>query len=420
MLPQPHDAADRVEAPKPVRLLARTFESFRYRDFRLMWFGAFTSTTGTWMQLVAESWLVLSLTGSAFYLGLTGFLGELPMLLFSLLGGVIADRMERRKMLLASQYVQMACAFILTILVYFGWVQVSHLLILVFIVGTARSFGGPAYQALVPNLVPRDTLANAIALNSIQFNLARVLGPLFAGLALATFGAAICFALNGLSFVAVIISLYLITSSFRPPPSPDSVWTDMRKGFVFVKSRGSLWQLSILGFVASFCGIPLVTLLPVFARDIFHTGATGYSTMMATSGVGAVIGALLYAGISGIHRKGHFTLRVQLVFAGLLIVFALSRNLLFSYLILFLGGICLMALFASITSLVQLAATEEMRGRVMSIFMLAFRGGMPLGNLTAGFLASQYSPSSTLVVLGLLLGATALPFIFLSSGVKKL
>jgi MFS family permease len=420
MLPQRQEAAQTAVPPKPPRFLGRTFESFRYRDFRLMWFGAFTSTTGTWMQLVAESWLVLSLTGSAFYLGFTAFLGELPMLLFSLLGGVIADRTDRRKMLLASQYVQMACAFILTILVYFGWIQVYHLLILVFIVGTARSFGGPAYQALVPNLVPRDTLPNAIALNSIQFNLARVLGPLFAGLALATLGAAICFALNGLSFVAVIISLYMITSTFRPAPSPDSVWTDMRRGFIFVKSRGSLWQLSILGFVASFCGIPLVTLLPVFARDIFQTGATGYSTMMATSGAGAVTGALLYASLSGIERKGHFTLRVQLVFAALLVLFALSRHLLLSYLILFLGGICLMALFASVTSLVQLATTEEMRGRVMSIFMLAFRGGMPLGNLAAGFLASQISASVTLVILGLLLGVAALPFLFLTSGVREL
>ena len=151
-----------------------------------MWIGAFTSTTGTWMQMVAESWLVLSLTGSAFYLGLTGFLGELPMILFSLVGGVVADRVERRKMLLGSQYVQMTCAFILTVLVYFGWVRIHHLLILVFIVGTARSFGAPAYQALIPNLVNRETLANAIALNSIQFNLARVLGPLLAGLALAS------------------------------------------------------------------------------------------------------------------------------------------------------------------------------------------------------------------------------------------
>jgi len=426
---EPNEAAGRMapqalpqtSAPAPaVGFLARTFQAFLYRDFRIMWFGAFTSTTGTWMQMVAESWLVLSLTGSAFYLGLTGFLGELPLILFSLVGGVVADRVERRKMLLGSQYVQMTCAFVLTILVYFGWVRIHHLLILVFIVGTARSFGAPAYQALIPNLVNRDTLANAIALNSIQFNLARVLGPLAAGAALAGVGATLCFALNGVSFLAVIVSLYLIRSSFRPEPTTDSVWSGMRKGFSFVKSRGALWQLSVLGFITTFCGIPLVTLLPVFAKDVFHTGPTGYSTMMAVSGAGAVSGALLYAAFSSVSGRGYLTLRMQLVFAAFLILFALSRSLVVSYFILFFGGICLMTLFASITSLVQLATTEEMRGRVMSIFMLAFRGGMPLGNLAAGFLASQYSPALTLMVLGVVLSVSALVFIFSGAGVKDL
>ncbi len=406
-------------APAP-RFLARTFQAFLYRDFRIMWIGAFTSTTGTWMQMVAESWLVLSLTGSAFYLGLTGFLGELPLILFSLVGGVVADRFERRKMLLGSQYVQMTCAFILTVLVYFGWVRIHHLLILVFIVGTARSFGAPAYQALIPNLVSRETLANAIALNSIQFNLARVLGPLLAGAALASVGATLCFGLNGVSFLAVIVSLYLIRSSFHPEPTTDSVWSGMRKGFSFVKSKGALWQLSVLGFITTFCGIPLVTLLPVFAKDIYHTGATGYSTMMAVSGAGAVSGALLYATFSSIRRRGYLTLRVQLIFASFLILFALSRSLLISYLILFFAGVCLMTLFASIMSLVQLATTEEMRGRVMSIFMLAFRGGMPLGNLTAGFLASQFSPALTLMLLGVILSVSAFAFIFSGSRVKDL
>jgi MFS family permease len=408
------------ETARAPGVFSRTFQAFHYRDFRIMWMGAFTSTTGTWMQMVAESWLVLSLTGSAFYLGLTGFLGELPLILFSLVGGVVADRVERRKMLLGSQYVQMTCAFILTILVAFGWVRIQHLLILVFIVGTARSFGAPAYQALIPNLVKRETLANAIALNSIQFNLARVLGPLLAGVALAGVGATLCFALNGVSFLAVIVSLYLIRSSFRPDPTTDSVWSGMRKGFSFVKSKGALWQLSVLGFVTTFCGIPLVTLLPIFARDIFHIGSTGYSTMMAVSGAGAVSGALLYAAFSSVSRRGYLTLRVQLVFASSLVLFALSRSLMVSYLILFFAGICLMTLFASITSLVQLTTTEEMRGRVMSIFMLAFRGGMPVGNLVAGFLASQYSPALTLIVLGIVLSLSALIFIFSGAGVKDL
>ncbi len=400
--------------------LSRTFQAYRYRDFRLMWFGAFTSSTGTWMQTVAQSWLVLSLTGSAFYLGLTGFLGEVPFILFTLVGGVVADRFDRRKLLLGSQYVQMTCAFILTALVLLNRVQIWHFLVLVFVAGTAQSFGGPAYQALIPGLVNREAVPNAVALNSIQFNLARVVGPILAGAALASVGAALCFGLNGLSFVAVIISLYLIRTTFKPERTNESVLTGIRNGLSFIKSRGSLWQLSVLGFVSTFCGIPLLTLLPIFAKNIFLTGATGYASMMATSGAGAITGALLYAGIAHRENRGKLTLSVQLAFALLLATFALSRNMVLSYATLFLGGLCLITLFASITALVQLATTEEMRGRVMSVFMLAFRGGMPLGNLAAGYLAAQLSPSVALITGSAILGSTALGFLIAGSGVKKL
>ncbi|HEV8129954.1 MAG TPA: MFS transporter [Acidobacteriota bacterium] len=409
----------RAGKPKPLSL-SRTFQAFRYSDFRLMWLGAFTSTTGTWMQMVAQSWLVFSLTGSAFYLGLTGFFGDLPILLFSLVGGVTADRIDRRKQLLTSQYIQMACAFILTVLVYFGWVRIWHILALVFAAGTGQAFGGPAYQALVPGLVKREDVPNAIALNSIQFNLARVVGPLLAAVAMASVGAVLCFFLNGISFIAVIISLYLIQATFKPEKTTESVLAGMGKGFAFVKEQGPLWQLTVLGFASTFCGIPLLTLLPVFARDVFRMGSTGYSTMMAASGAGAITGALLFAGLGHVERRGIFTLRVQLILALFLGIFAVSRVPLLSYVILFLGGVCLMALFASITSLVQLATSEQMRGRVMSIFMLAFRGGMPLGNLTAGFLASRMTPSLALVSVGALLGMVAVGFMLSGSGVKKL
>lgn len=385
-----------------------------------MWIGAFTSTTGTWMQIVAQSWTVLNLTGSAFYLGLTGFSAELPIILFSLVGGVVADRIDRRKLLLASQYVQMSCAFVLTALVYFGWIRIWHFLALVFAAGTAQAFGGPAYQALIPGLVRREDLPNAIALNSIQFNLARVVGPLLAGAVLASAGAVVCFALNGISFIAVIVSLYLIRATFLPPKTTESVMQGMGQGFSFVRRQEALWKLSLLGFASTFCGIPLLTLLPVFARDIFHLNAAGYSGMMAASGAGAITGALAYAGLGRKENRGPWTLIVQLLLACFLAAFALSRNLALSYLLLFSGGVCLMALFASITSLVQLATSEEMRGRVMSIFMLAFRGGMPLGNLTAGLVASRYSPTVALVGLGTILGVVAMGLLFSRSGIKEL
>ncbi|MDA2923241.1 MFS transporter [Acidobacteria bacterium AH-259-L09] len=407
-------------SPEELAFLSRTFQAFRYRDFRLMWLGSFTSTTGTWMQQVAEAWVVLSLTGSAFYLGLTAFLGQVPVILFTLVGGVIADRVDRRKLLLGSQYVQMITAFVLTLLIYFDWIEVWQLLLLVFVVGSAQAFGGPAYQAIIPGLVRHEHLPNAIALNSIQFNLARTIGPLLAGTALALVGPALCFGLNGLSFVAVIVSLYLIGTSFRPQKTDESVLKGMRKGFVFLKSRGALWQLSLLGFISTFCGVPVITLLPIYARDVFQSGSTGYSIMMAISGAGSVTGALLYASLSKIKSRGKLTLQVQVAMALLIGVFALSGNLLLSYLVLFAGGVCLIVLFASINSLVQLNATEEMRGRVMSIFMLAFRGGMPLGSLVAGSLASQLSPSFALLVMSALLGFSALALLASQNRVKEL
>lgn len=401
-------------------LLSRTFQALYYRDYRLLWFGAFTSTTGTWMQQVAESWVVFTLTGSAFYLGLTSFLGQLPIILFTLVGGVIADRVDRRKVLIISQYVQMATALTLTILIYFEWIQIWHFLVLVFVVGMAQAFGAPAYQALIPNLVKKEDLPNAIALNSIQFNLARVFGPMLAGAVLALVGPTMCFGLNGLSFVAVIVSLYLIRGSFQPKKTDESVMTGIREGIIFVRERAAIWQLSALGFVITFCGVPILTLLPIYAREIFHMETTGYSIMMTVSGIGSVVGALTYASLGNIKGRGKLTLQVQFVMALMIATFALSRNLVLSCMALFLCGICLMILIASISSLVQMAITEEVRGRVMSIFMLAFRGGMPLGSLSGGALASQLSPTLALLSMSLLLGITALVLFASHSPIKKL
>jgi MFS family permease len=400
--------------------LGRTFQAFRYRDFRLLWLGAFTSTTGTWMQLVAQSWVVLQLTGSAFYLGLVSFLSQLPLILLSLVGGAFADRRDRRKLLLFSQYVQMSVAVVLTILVASGHVQVWHFLVLVFVAGSGQAFGGPAYQALIPTLVKRRDVPNAIALNSIQFNLARMIGPVIAGAAFAALGAVFCFGLNAFSFLAVVIALFMINTSFVPQKTHESVVVQIKGGFRYIRSKGSLWQLTILGFVSTFCGVPILTLLPVFAKDVFGLGATGYSNMMAVSGAGSIAGALLYATFSRASRQGLAALRIQIVFAFFLAAFALSRSLTLSCVILFVAGGCLITLFAAITSLVQLATADEMRGRMMSIFMLAFRGGMPLGDLTAGFLASRVSPTFALLVLAGLLTVSASGFLLARSGVERL
>jgi len=205
-----------------------------------------------------------------------------------------------------------------------------------------------------------------------------------------------------------------------PTRTKESVVLQIKGGFSYIWSKGDLWQLTVLGFVSTFCGVPLLTLLPVYAKDIFGLGATGYSNMMAISGAGSIVGALLFATFSKISHQGTLTLWVQLVFAILICLFAVSRSLMLSFFLLFATGLCLISLFASITSLVQVTTDDAMRGRIMSIFMLAFRGGMPLGDLTAGWLASQFSPTIALVVLGTLLGGAALGFLASPSGVKRL
>ncbi len=399
-------------------LLKRTFQALSYREFRVLWLGAFTSTVGTWMQKVAQSWLVLMLTGSAFLLGLDAFLGDAPILLFSLIGGVVADRMDRRRLLLTSQYLQMTFALILAALIYFDKVSVWHILLLSFLTGSAQAFGGPAYQALIPTLVQKKDLSNAIALSSIQFNLARIIGPVVAGLAFTAFGAAACFLLNGVSFLAVIFSLSSFKSRVLTRESGGKLLEELRSGLSFVRQQPVLQALSFLAFCSTFFGVPLITMLPVFARDVFQLGPKGYSGLLACTGVGAVIGALVVAALGNFQQKGKVALALQVFFGAMMILFSLSSALWLSLCALFLAGIALVAVFALITSLVQLKAPEAMRGRVVSIYMMAFRGGTPLGSLTTGFLASQASPAWVLAGNGLMMCLVGGTFLMLRQRVR--
>jgi len=402
------------------RLVRRVAAALTHRDFRILWLGAFVSTIGTWIQKVAQSWLVLTLTGSAFYLGLDSFLGEAPILLFTLVGGVVADRYSRRHLLIASQCVQMACAFTLMALVALDIVRVWHILALSFAAGTAQAFGGPAYQSLIPQLVSKEHLPNAIALNSIQFNLARVIGPLLAGVTLAVGGPAACFGLNGLSFLVVIAALLRLHVQHLPPPAQHSLVDELRGGLVYVRGERPLVALTALAFVATFLGLPLLTFLPIFAQDIFRKGVEQYSTMMAFSGAGAVCGALVVAWLGRFRHMGRTLLVVMGAFGALITLFAASRVLWLSHGLLFLAGAALIIVFSLLTSLVQLIAPNEMRGRVMSIYMVAFRGGSPLGSLAGGWLASRTSAPLVLAVNGVALVGLALYFLTRRQSVRRL
>jgi MFS family permease len=401
-------------------LFRRAFAAFTYRDFRVLWLGAFTSTVGNWMQEVAQAWLVFDLTKSSFYLGLDDFLGQLPILLFTLIGGVVADRQDRRHLLLGSQFVQMTTAFILAGLIFWRLVRVEHILLLSFVAGVGQAFGGPAYQALIPSLVRKDHLPNAIALNSIQFNLARVIGPILAGATLAAWGGAACFALNGASFLVVIVALLALTIRHIAPAEKKPMIQDLKGGLRYAKGQPAIIALTILAALTTFLGLPLLTFLPVFARDVFHGDINRFSHMMAISGVGAVCGALLVAWLGRFRHMGLVLLVVQATFGALVVAFAVSRVPWVSYALLFCTGASLLMVFSMTSSLVQLIVPDQLRGRVVSIYMVAFRGGMPLGSLAAGYAASRSSAPLILGTNGVLILLVALYFLIRSHGVREL
>ncbi len=401
-------------------MLSRTFKAFQYPNFRLLWFGACTSSIGTWMQEIAQNWLVLEMTNSPFLLGLDAFLGDIPIFLFSLVGGVIADRIDRRKVLLGSQYVQMVCAATLAILIATKHVQIWHILTLSFITGTAQSFGGPAYSALVPSLVEKEDLPNAIALNSIQFNLARVIGPVLGGLALKYVGSAWCFGLNALSFVAVIISLFRLRINFNPPRTGDSILTGMTQGFSFIRKQGAMETLIAIAFLMTALAIPMITFLPVFAKNVFHQNELTYTLFLVASGLGSITGALTVASLGNINNKGRVALTMLVALGAGITAFSLSKSVALSCILLFFSGAVLMCAFAMISSLVQLITPNDMRGRVMSVYNVAFRGGMPFGSVTTGWLVPIFTAPTVLSVNGLLLLGLGAYFLLVQRKVAEL
>ncbi len=372
------------------------------------------------MQEMAQNWLVLEKSRDPFMLGLDDFLGNIPILLFSLFGGVVADRMDRRYLLIGSQLVQMTSAFTLVALIVSGRLEVWHILVSSFVVGTAQAFGGPAYSALVPSLVEKEDLPNAIALNSIQFNLARVIGPVLGGLALKYVGAAWCFGLNGLSFIAVIISLSRLHINFKPARTGESILESMKQGFSFIRTQGAMVTLILIAFCMTALAVPMITFLPVFAKNVFQRDEMTYTLFLAASGLGSITGALTVAALGNIPNKGRVALTMLVALGIGIASFSQSTSLPLSCLLLFCSGAVLMCAFAMISSLVQLITTNEMRGRVMSVYNVAFRGGMPLGSLITGFLVPLWSAPTVLTINGLVLLSLGLYFLLVQRRVAAL
>ena len=385
-----------------------------------MWTGACISQIGTQMQTAAQAWKVYELSdGNSFYLGVDVFLAQIPIVLFALVAGVLADRRDRRAILLSSQYTQMACAFTMAILAFTGIIQVWHIWILSFIVGSAQAFGGPSYSALIPTLVPKEHLPNAIALNSIQFNLARVIGPTIGGLALTMLGAEWCFGLNGLSFLVVIGTLYIINVGFVPQRSREPILGSMKQGFGFILSRPGMRPLIVLSFMVTLLGFQIVAFLPPFAEKVLQGGPRTYTTLLSCSGAGAVAGALMVAAFRSKHQGRNQLLTLCLL--GLItFAFALSPNIYVACGLIALAGVALMAVFNMNTSLVQLIVPDDMRGRVMSVYNLAVRGGGAVGPLIFGSLIPIYGPRIVLAGAGVALLALGLYFMTFNRKVTEL
>jgi predicted MFS family arabinose efflux permease len=335
---------------------------------------------------VALAWLIHVRFADPFYLGLRAFASDAPLITFMLVGGAVADRVNRRHILLTSQILQMLFAATLGILYALGRLGIVPILLIAFFTGLAQSQSAPTYQAVITSLVPPRQIPNAVALNSLQFNLSRAIGPVIAGLLLAKWGTGPCFAVNAASFLAVIIALWRIE---LPPPAPatkESLRESLRAGLRHVGESPVLSVLTALGLAGSFLAFPLMTYLPVIAGDVLKTGAEGYSLLLTSFGVGAIGGALATAQRGHVPGRGRLMLATLALYGMTALAAVVATRQILSMAFLFVAGWSLVTAFSTLNSLVQENAPDALRGRVVSIYGLAFRGGMPLGSLVAGVL----------------------------------
>jgi MFS family permease len=459
-----------------------------HRNFRLFWTGAFLSNAGTWMQSVAQAWLVLQLTNSGTWLGVDNFMATSPGLILTLVGGVIADLVDRKRLLIYTQAVAGLAALVLTVLIVTGAVNIWSVLALTFVTGCCWAVSSPSYMALTVDLVEREDLANAIALNSTQFQLARVIGPVAAALTIRAFGLSGCFLANGLSYAAIVAALSQVRferpghargaatgeteaagtagggarindttvndttadgtatgkteagetaagaaeaeaaevqaeakveakaevearrvggpaslGAGRALTDRRAMWSDLVEGFRYVRGRPRVGTLLLCSAVVSLFGTPYLVLAPLFARNVYGWGETGLSLMMGTAGAGALVGALTLAYLGDFRRKGWFVLASSFSGGTCIVGFALVPQATLALPLFFAVGFSMVSFFAVGNTLIQHLVTDEMRGRVMSMWILTFIGTMPFGSFLSGAAADRYGPRPTLAACGLVI-----------------
>ncbi len=399
------------EQPWPWSRLPFVLRGLRHRNYRLFFGGQFISLIGTWMQAVAQSWLVYRLTGSAVLLGFVGFAGQIPVFLLAPVGGSAADRYNRHRILLATQTTAMLLAFILAALTLTGRVQVWHVFALAASLGMVNAFDVPTRQAFAVDMVGREDLINAIALNSSMINGARMVGPAIAGVLVASVGEGWCFLVNAISYLAVIAGLLLMTVDAQARvPLPGSALASIVEGFRYVRHTRPIRTLLLLLGLVSLMGMPYAVLMPIFADRILHGGPRGLGLLMGASGFGALIGAVVLATKKGIRGLGQWIAFSAAGFGLGLILFSMSRNFLFSMVLLTPVGFSMMIEMAASNTLIQSLVRDELRGRVMAVYAMMFMGMAPFGSLLAGTLADHIGAPETVRLGGVMCMAGAVVF----------
>lgn len=408
-----------MEQPRR-RLLPATFAALRHRNFRLLWSGTLISHSGDWMDQVALNWLVLQMTDSAFYLGLVNFCRAIPILVFTLLGGVAADRVERRRLMMVTQSSAMLLALVLAGLVISGTASILLVLVIATGRGIVIAFNLPARHSLIPELVPRNDLANAVALNSLTLNVTKIIGPALGGLIIAAYGTGACFLFNGLSFLVVIWMLWAMDMPPSTRARPESgIARSIAEGVRFVRDDRTILLLVLVAIVPTFFGQPYLHLLALFAHDVFDIGPGGLGLLTSCAAAGAVGGALLVASIPARAATGAAMLGFLLAFGALLCAFALNPVLWLAPALLFGVGAMHIAYNASNNTILQLRLPDHVRGRVLSVLLLN-RGLVQLGTASLATLAGLVGPPLAVAASGLAMMVFATAIIVCSPTLRRL
>ncbi|MCX8069948.1 MAG: MFS transporter [Thermodesulfovibrionales bacterium] len=391
----------------------RYFPALYVRDFRLFWFSQIISLSGTWMHSTAQGWLVYSLTKSPMYLGLIAFLSYLPIFLFTFLGGVVADRFNRRNILLVTQILSIIPAFLIALLTDLNIIEIWHVGILAFVFGLINSVDIPVRQSFFTELVGKDVITNAIALNSTIFNAARITGPLLAGFTIQYFGITACFYMNALSFLPVVVSLFLINQKTNKHLNQNKGIRSFSEGWRFVFGNKAIFYALIMIALFSLFAIPYINLMPVIAEGIFKKGIKGLSILMASVGFGSFLGALILAFKRDLERKDLFIPLSAIVFSVALFIIAISNVFTLTLFAMILSGWGLVTFLALCNGFIQESVSNELRGRVVSFYVFVFLGISPIGNLIVGFTADRIGTQEALLLFSTVVLLSALIFTFI-------